>query len=362
MVKHPGSRKLNKSMDFVRRQMVNDSSDTDSWISSTETNVDSEDRKKKQAEQEKRKTKRETEKKANQEKRRAKRAIEMKELLAQMQKDSEDTAQKEKDTAQKVSEDRKKKLGEAMGSVPWFLGGPAKIRRLGWRAGLNRAEHHAPEFEDGWTELDWRQEQYYVALHHRDQLQHQQLQLLVLQLIPMVQRHVVLLLPPVELRPAVLEFRRVVLSPVQACPPPQPPNLGRPAKEPRHRSHGFSKLLLPVLADLLRRVLLLLRRVLAVLLHLRQELLHLDRALRPALLLVGLLLRLALRLALLLLGLLLLPVLAVHVRFSRGNPAVRVRRIIYHLAAHKVHRLVQLAAAWVLHHLGALCFCGNAED
>jgi hypothetical protein len=180
MVKHPGSRKLKKSMDLLRRQMANDSSDTDSWVSSTETNVDSEDRKKKQAEQEKRKTKRETEKKANQEKRRAKRAIEMKELLAQMQKDSEDTAQKEKDTAQKVSEDRKKKLGEAMGSAPWLLGGPAKIRRLGWRAGLPSLahSHHAPELEDGWTELDWRQEQYYVALHHRDQLQHQQLQLL----------------------------------------------------------------------------------------------------------------------------------------------------------------------------------------
>ena len=65
MVKHPGSRKLKKSMDLLRRQMANDSSDTDCWVSSTETIVDSEDRKKQQAEQEKRKTKRETEKKAN---------------------------------------------------------------------------------------------------------------------------------------------------------------------------------------------------------------------------------------------------------------------------------------------------------
>ncbi len=82
MVKHPGSRKLKKVTVLLRRQMANDSTDTDSGVSSTETIVDSEDRKKKQAEQEKRKTKRETEKKAKQEKRQAKRAIEMKELLA----------------------------------------------------------------------------------------------------------------------------------------------------------------------------------------------------------------------------------------------------------------------------------------
>jgi hypothetical protein len=146
MVKHPGSRKLKKSMDWLRRQMVNDSSDTDSWISSTETNVDSEDRKKKQAEQEKRKTKRETEKKANQEKRRAKRAIEMKEVLAQMQKDSEDTAQKEKDTAQKVSEDRKKKLGSAMARGLPDTGPAWPSRAPKCKAGRQAASHyHEPD-------------------------------------------------------------------------------------------------------------------------------------------------------------------------------------------------------------------------
>ena len=103
MVKHPGSRKLEMLAQLIRRHIAESSTDEDSGeVSSTRTIVDSDDRKKKQTEQEKRQTKREKRKKAKQEKRQAK------------------------------------------------------------RAGLNgAAEHHAPELEDGWTELDFmRQDQH----------------------------------------------------------------------------------------------------------------------------------------------------------------------------------------------------------